>query len=168
MGDHQLHSNILMLAAVLNKQGLDMWAVRVWGMADILSGNRMSNAALEAYQELFRLGDIRAELRAQLGEEAFANEIAAGHQLRLDDLRAIPQPPTPTSAAPTSAPGTSLTAREIEVLHLLAQNLSNLQISERLVLSRRTVDAHLRSIYNKLGVKSRDAAIRVAGETRLI
>jgi ATP/maltotriose-dependent transcriptional regulator MalT len=61
-----------------------------------------------------------------------------------------------------------LTAREIEVLRLLAHDLSNPQIAERLVVSRRTVDAHLRSIYDKLGVKSRDAAIRVAREQGLI
>jgi non-specific serine/threonine protein kinase len=172
MGDHQLHSNIMMLAAVLHKQGLDRWAVRVWGMADVLPGNRLSNAALTAYQERFRLGDILAELRAQLGEEAFADEFAAGHQLRLDDLRTIPHPqgPTPTSATPAaaSAPGESLTAREIEVLRLLDQDLSNPQIAERLVVSRRTVDAHLRSVYDKLGVKSRDAAIRVAREQGLM
>ena len=51
---------------------------------------------------------------------------------------------------------------------LLAQDLSNPQIAERLVVSRRTVDAHLRSIYDKLGVKSRDAAIRVAREQGLL
>jgi DNA-binding CsgD family transcriptional regulator len=54
------------------------------------------------------------------------------------------------------------------VLRLLAQDLSNPQIAERLIVSRRTVDAHLRSIYDKLGVKSRDAAIRVAREQGLI
>jgi DNA-binding CsgD family transcriptional regulator len=103
-----------------------------------------------------------------LGDEAFADEFAAGHQLRLDDLWAIPHPQgsTPTSAA--SASIAALTAREIEVLRLLAQELSNPQIAERLFVSRRTVDAHLRSIYDKLGVKSRDAAIRVAREQGLI
>jgi predicted ATPase/DNA-binding CsgD family transcriptional regulator len=165
MGDHQLYTNIMMLAAVLHKQGLDVWAVRVWGMADVLSGNHLSSAQLAAYEERFSLGDILAELHAQLGEEAFAVEFAAGHQLRLDDLRTIPHPSTPAAA---SAPGVSLTGREIEVLRLLAQDLSNPQIAERLVVSRRTVDAHLRSIYDKLDVKSRDAAIRVARERGLI
>jgi len=170
MGDHQLHSNIIMLAAVLHKQGLDRWAVRVWGMADVLPGNHLSNAQLAAYQERLRLGDILAELRAQLGDEAFADEFAAGHQLRLDDLQTIPHPSEPVSPArvASSAPGESLTAREMDVLRLLAQDLSNPQIAERLVVSRRTVDAHLRSIYDKLGVKSRDAAIRVAREQGLI
>jgi len=168
MGDHQLHSNMQMLAAALHKQGLDMWAVRVWGMADGLPGNRPSNAQLAAYEERFRLGDILAELHAKLGDEAFADEFAAGHQLRLDDLWAIPHPQGSTPPSATSAPGAALTAREIEVLRLLAQDLSNPQIAERLVVSRRTVDAHLRSIYDKLDVKSRDAAIRVARERGLI
>jgi len=54
------------------------------------------------------------------------------------------------------------------VLRLLAEDLSNPQIAERLVVSRRTVDAHLRSIYDKLDVKSRDAAIHVAREWGLL
>ena len=108
-------------------------------------------------------------MRAQLGKEAFAREIAAGRRLTLDDLRTIPHPqeaaPPSTrfasgQSASSSALAESLTAREIEVLRLLAQDLSNPQIAERLVVSRRTVDAHLRSIYDKLGVKSRDGATR--------
>jgi DNA-binding NarL/FixJ family response regulator len=118
-----------------------------------------------AFQEGAGLGDVRAEVRTQLGNEAFAREIAAGKRLTLDDLRTIPLAPGP---APASASFTSLTAREIEVLRLLAQDLSNPQIAERLVVSRRTVDAHLRSIYDKLDVKSRDAAIRVAREQGLL
>jgi ATP/maltotriose-dependent transcriptional regulator MalT len=51
-----------------------------------------------------------------------------------------------------------LTDREIEVLHLVADGLSNAEIAERLVLSERTVHAHLRSIFDKLGVNSRTAA----------
>ena len=54
------------------------------------------------------------------------------------------------------------------MLRLLGQDLSNPQIAERLVVSRRTVDAHLRSIYDKLGVRSRDAAIRLANERGLL
>jgi DNA-binding NarL/FixJ family response regulator len=51
-----------------------------------------------------------------------------------------------------------LTAREVEVLQLVADGLSNAEIADRLVLSQRTVHAHLRSIYDKLGVNSRTAA----------
>jgi predicted ATPase/DNA-binding NarL/FixJ family response regulator len=164
MGDHQSPANMMVLAAVLHKQGLDVWSARVLGMADALPGNRPSNTMVAAFQERAGLGDVRAEVRAELGEEAFASEYAAGHKLKLHDLQAIPHPQRP---APVPA-GESLTARETEVLRLLAQNLSNPQIAERLVVSRRTVDAHLRSIYDKLGVTSRDAAIRIAGENRLV
>lgn len=47
-----------------------------------------------------------------------------------------------------------LTPREIEVLRLLATGLSNPGIAEALVVSRRTVDAHLRSIFAKLGIEA--------------
>ena len=170
-GYHQLPIWLPMLAVVLHGQGLDVWSARIFGLTDALTGTYQTRG--EGMAEVFRrflgIGDIHAELRAQLGDEAFAREFAAGKHLTLDDLRTIPHPPEPDSAAQAiSASGTSLTAREIEVLRLLAQDLSNPQIAEKLVVSRRTVDAHLRSIYDKLGVKSRDAAIRVAGEKKLI
>ena len=47
----------------------------------------------------------------------------------------------------------SLTEREIEVLRLLASGRSNVGIAAELVISRRTVDAHLRSIFTKLGIE---------------
>ena len=60
-----------------------------------------------------------------------------------------------------------LTVREVEVLKLVAAGLMNRQIAERLAVSTRTVDAHLRSIYAKLGVKSRSSATRFAVDHHL-
>jgi ATP/maltotriose-dependent transcriptional regulator MalT len=60
-----------------------------------------------------------------------------------------------------------LTAREIEVLRLLAMGLSNKQIAERLVLSRHTVNVHIHSIFSKLAVHSRSAATRYALDHQL-
>ena len=169
-GDHHVPTGLPMLAVLLHGQGLDVWSVRVLGLAEALTGHGQPNAEAAAFAQHLRIGDIRAELRAQLGDEAFAREIAAGKQLTLDALRAMLHSQTlaPVPADPLSTAGVALTVREIEVLRLLAQDLSNPQIAERLVVSRRTVDAHLRSIYDKLDVKSRDAAIRVAREQGLI
>ena len=61
-----------------------------------------------------------------------------------------------------------LTPREMEVLRLLAQGLTSAQIAERLVIGVVTVNFHVRSIYNKLGVTSRAAATRYAMEHHLL
>jgi DNA-binding NarL/FixJ family response regulator len=54
-------------------------------------------------------------------------------------------------------PPADLTPREVEVLQLVAEGLTNAQIAERLIIRRRTVNAHLRSIYSKLDVSNRTA-----------
>ena len=56
----------------------------------------------------------------------------------------------------------------MEVLHLLAQGLTSAQIAELLVIGLVTVNAHVRSIYSKLGVTSRAAATRYALEHQLL
>lgn len=61
-----------------------------------------------------------------------------------------------------------LTSREVEILRLVASGLTNRQLGEGLGVSTRTVDAHLRSVYAKLGVKSRSAATRYAIENGLL
>jgi DNA-binding NarL/FixJ family response regulator len=76
--------------------------------------------------------------------------------------RATPGQPMPAASQSTPEPYSELTEREIEVLHLLAGGLTNAQIAEKLIISPRTVHAHVRSIYSKLGVTSRCAATRYA------
>jgi DNA-binding CsgD family transcriptional regulator len=61
-----------------------------------------------------------------------------------------------------------LTAREVDVLRLVATGLTDAEVAEQLVLSVRTVNAHLRSIYRKVGVHSRAAAGRFAEENDLL
>jgi DNA-binding CsgD family transcriptional regulator len=60
-----------------------------------------------------------------------------------------------------------LTARELEVLKLVGSGLASREIADQLSLSPRTVDAHLRSIYAKLGIRTRSAATRYAIENGL-
>jgi DNA-binding CsgD family transcriptional regulator len=58
---------------------------------------------------------------------------------------------------------TDLTAREDEVLRLAAQQLSNDDIAVRLKISRRTVEAHMRTLFRKTGVSRRSQLVEVAG-----
>jgi DNA-binding NarL/FixJ family response regulator len=76
----------------------------------------------------------------------------------------LPTPQTKTS--PTYPAG--LTAREVEVLRLVAQGLTDAQVAEQLVISPRTVNWHLTSIYSKIQVSSRAAATRYAIEHKLV
>ena len=82
----------------------------------------------------------------------------------------------PISGGPSTAPSAKLplihpdglTSREVEVLGLVAQGLTNEQVAEQLVISSRTVNTHLTAIYRKIGVSSRSAATRYAIEHHLI
>ncbi|AQT75195.1 MULTISPECIES: response regulator [Streptomyces] len=65
-------------------------------------------------------------------------------------------------------PAEALTKRELEVLQLVADGLSNQQISKQLFLSQATVKSHLVHVYAKLGVESRTAAVAAAATRRLI
>lgn len=112
-------------------------------------------------------------VRNRLDQAAFEAAWASGRELSLGQVvaeareiaqKAINAPP-PT--APPAYPA-DLTEREVEVLQLLAQGLTNAEIAERLIISRRTVDAHLRAIYAKIGVSSRSAATRFAVEQNLV
>ena len=71
----------------------------------------------------------------------------------LDRLR------SPVEETPETASSEPLTTREMEVLGLASRGMSNAEIADTLYLSVRTVQAHLRSIFNKLGVGSRSEAI---------
>lgn len=65
-------------------------------------------------------------------------------------------------------PAQALTKRELEVLQLVADGLSNQQISKRLFLSQATVKSHLVHVYAKLGVDSRTSAVAAAATRRLV
>jgi DNA-binding NarL/FixJ family response regulator len=73
--------------------------------------------------------------------------------------------PVPAAAAQT--PG-GLTDRELSILRLVAEGLSNLEIANRLFVTEQTVKFHLSNIYRKLGVSNRTEATRFAYRNGLI
>ena len=75
-------------------------------------------------------------------------------RLRARGATGLPRGPRPT----TEVNPVGLTAREMEVLALVAQGLRNAQIAERLVLTAKTVDHHVSAILRKLDVRTRGQA----------
>jgi DNA-binding NarL/FixJ family response regulator len=124
---------------------------------------------------------------AEVLVSGIARDLAAGSGLAFSDrgehvLEGIAEPRRlyaaaerrGAAAAPVAQPSAAaafpagLTAREVDVLRLVAVGLSDAEAAERLFVSVRTVQAHLRSIYRKAGVHSRAAAGRFAEENGLL
>lgn len=138
-------------------------------------------AIFGAFGELARTLDYRAQADelARLAEGGL-RKLAEARPLALQLLawESVASAPPSLSPASTAQPGRgarvdpgtceTLTARELDVLRLLAEGLTDIQIAERLVISRRTVNTHLMSIYGKLQVNTRSAATRVALERGLV
>jgi DNA-binding NarL/FixJ family response regulator len=74
----------------------------------------------------------------------------------------ISRPPLADPAGPGHKPPGGLTAREAEVLTLLAAGLSNAEIAQRLYLSHATVKTHINRIFAKTGARDRAQAVRYA------
>lgn len=99
-------------------------------------------------QALTRLYDLGATRTAS----------AVATRLWAAGVRRLPRGPRPT----TSANPAGLTAREMEVLQLLSEGLSNRAIAAELVVSVRTTDHHVASVLRKLGVADRASAVALA------
>lgn len=81
-------------------------------------------------------------------------------QRRLLERLSQPEPPQPTST-PVEPPD-GLTAREVEVLALIAEGLSNQEIARALHVSTATVKTHINNLFAKTGLKDRAQAVRYA------
>ncbi len=158
------------LGEVVAEQQQIRWAAQLWGASEALreaSGIPVPLVEWADYERAVSAG------RAMLGAQAFAASWSQGRMMTVEQaLAAQGQTPAPvlpsrhTSHASIAYPD-NLTAREVEVLRLLASGLTDLKIAEKLVLSPRTVHTHISSIYIKLGITSRSAATRYAIEHHL-
>lgn len=140
--------------------GQGQLAAHLFGAAQALR-QRLRVPVPTAFQGWYEQDVARG--RALLSAEAFATAWVNGEQLALDEAIALCYQPYP---GPRSAPNKPddplglLSGREKEVLSLVSAGLTDAQIAEKLVLSVRTVNAHIQAIFNKLGVNTRLAAAR--------
>ena len=93
-----------------------------------------------------------------IGQKAFDAAYARGRAMTIDEgvAFAVADKPAHKPAPPVkSAADTALTPRQLEIARLIADDLTNRQIADRLFLSERTVETHITNILNKLGLNSR-------------
>ncbi len=164
------------LAGVVAIQGDPAWAAQLWGASQALREAR-GTPIPPVYRADYKRAVAATRLR--LGEKAFAATWAEGRTMTAEQaltaqgqntlLQPLPAAPAPTPATKSATPyPDGLTAREVEVLRLLATGLTSAQIAEQLIIGVVTVNFHVRSIYSKLGVSSRSAATRYAIEHKLV
>ena len=156
-------------ASMVAEQGQCAWAAQLWGAAESLREAirvPISPAERADYERAV------AAARAQLGEKAFAARWREGRTMTPEQAFAaqgeetVPSPTTTVTATPTYPAG--LTAREVEVLHLVARGMTNTQIAHELVLSEKTVATHLTHIFNKTNSENRAAAVAFAMRQGLV
>jgi DNA-binding NarL/FixJ family response regulator len=126
-------------------------------------------ARVLAAADVFQAATQERAHRPGLAPEAAAAELtaeAAAGRLDPDAVRAVIEA-AGQRAAPVRRPA-GLTARQVEVLRLVARGLSNPQIARELVVSRRTAEHHVQDIYARIGVSSRAAAALFAMEHDLL
>jgi ATP/maltotriose-dependent transcriptional regulator MalT len=120
---------------------------------------------LDAPYEVARTRELVARACHALDdEEATALELEAAREL-FERLGAVPDL---ARLSGRSGPRFGLSAREVEVLRLVASGKSNREIAATLVISEHTVARHLQNIYGKIGVSSRAGATAFAFEHELV
>jgi non-specific serine/threonine protein kinase len=151
------HHHMLADLAVLGAAcGQAEAATRLLGAAEAAQhGNRFDQPEAAAYAR------VAERLRETLGMSAYELAVVAGRNQRPEAVNA--DAATVLAAAATAPPNpardTGLTPRELNVLRLVADGRSDREIAEALYIGRGTVHSHLASIYGKLDVGSRTAAV---------
>jgi predicted ATPase/DNA-binding NarL/FixJ family response regulator len=158
------------LGQVAGLRGQAAFAVRLLSAAE--TALRATGSAPYRYIPDQALQDrIFAAARDALGEAAFDEEWRQGRAMTLKqaiEYALEPPPGTPHEPSPSPTHPAGLSAREVEVLRLVARGMTNAQIAQELYISPRTVNAHMGSVYNKIGSHSRAEAARFASEYGLL
>jgi predicted ATPase/DNA-binding CsgD family transcriptional regulator len=143
------------------------------GMAQLLGAQRAllqrTGFAPSTWSQA-RSADAASAIRSRLTPDAFEAALTAGRMLSDDNISALAievltsRPQVTNTLQPQVKEGSKsiLSARELEVLELVAEGLTSKQIGQQLFLSPRTVNHHLYTVFNKLGVDSRAQAVAVA------
>lgn len=132
------------------------------------------DAALEVLNASLALARRGGSIRIFVDEGEFMRELLselASQGVRLDyvhKLLSAFDSPTPSHSSPTQPLIEPLSDRELEILRLIADGLSNREVSERLFIALNTVKGHNQNIYQKLQVKRRTEAVARAHELGLI
>lgn len=157
------------LGKVAALQGKPEWAARLFGASEVL--REAMEAPLPPVERSAYEQQVEA-VRAALGASGFRTAWAQGRSMTPQQVcaeqAAAPAPTSSSSQAEDEARALGLTRRELDVLRLLAQGLTNAQIAEALIIEPVTVNGYVRSIYSKLAVTSRVAATRYALDHHLV
>jgi DNA-binding CsgD family transcriptional regulator/tetratricopeptide (TPR) repeat protein len=165
------------LAVVVAEQGLSEWAARLCGAAQTIRESIYATRPPVGQIIFDRAVDIAKE---KLGEETFAKAFAEGKAMTVEEVLITRGPLVASeqnstlhqqsrSALKISTENPDgLTPREVEVLCLIAKGLTAGQVADQLVISQRTVTSHLSSIYGKINVSTRAAAVRYAIEHGIV
>ncbi len=158
--------NLDLLAAAVSLLGDHEWATRLFGAAEAVR-ETVGVPVIPSIRADYDRG--LAAARAGLGGTTFAAAWAEGKAMPPEQAieYALEPPMVPEQASPSTYPA-SLSARETEVLRLVAKGMTNAQIARELFISPRTVNAHLGSIYHKIGSSTRAEATRFAIEHGLL
>ncbi|MGZ8648269.1 MAG: LuxR C-terminal-related transcriptional regulator, partial [Solirubrobacteraceae bacterium] len=113
-----------------------------------------ARARLAEGQALAAAGDRQAAVEALMAAESALDGFGAlrRRDAAVRELRRLGRRVLRPAREPAAGP---LTAREQQIAELIAAGRTNREVAEQLVLSTRTIEAHLRNIYGKLGVRSR-------------
>jgi DNA-binding NarL/FixJ family response regulator len=137
-------------------------------------GERPRAIALTTYaDDASVLGALRAGARGYLTKDAGAEQILAAVQAVARGEAALDPAVQHHVLAALTEPGApelpdGLTPREVEVLQLIAEGLTNAEIAERLVVSAATVKSHVNHIFAKAGVRDRAQAVVYAYSNGLV